>query len=79
VKGSERFVKEQVKPVDPSFTILYNRVKSLEFLFISLFLTPHQRGIDQEMTLISSIPHASEVFATPIATFEETPNRQKIT
>jgi hypothetical protein len=31
----------------------------------------------QEVTLISNTPHASKVYTTSIATFENTPNRQK--
>jgi hypothetical protein len=33
VEDSERFDKEQVEPVNPSFTALDNRLESLEFLF----------------------------------------------
>jgi len=40
-------------------------------------LIPHQIGIRQELTLISSTSYALEVFTTPITTFEDTPNRQK--
>jgi hypothetical protein len=72
VEDSERFDKEQVKHVNPSFTILDSRLESLEFLFASVPLTPHQIGIGQEVTLISSTPHASKVFTTPIVTFEDT-------
>ncbi len=50
----------------------------MEFLYASLPLTPHRIGIGQEITLISSTPHASEVFTTSIMTFEDTPNGQKI-
>jgi hypothetical protein len=50
----------------------------LEFLFTNLLLTPHQIGIGQEIILSSSTPHASKVFTTPITTFEETPNQQRI-
>ncbi len=74
VEDSERYDKEQVEHVNPSFTILDNRLESLEFLYVNLPLTPHQIGIGQEVTLISSTPHASKVFATPITTFEDTPN-----
>jgi hypothetical protein len=49
----------------------------LEFLYVNLPLTPHHIGIGQEIILISSTPHASKVFTTPITTFEDTPNRQK--
>jgi hypothetical protein len=45
VKGSEKPNKEQVEHVNPSFTTLNNRVKSLEFLYASLLLTPHQIGM----------------------------------
>jgi len=51
----------------------------LEFLFASLPQTPHKIGIGQEITIISSTLHASKVLMTPIATFEDTPDRQKIT
>jgi hypothetical protein len=44
----------------------------LEFISISVPLTPHQIGIGQEVTLISNTPHASKVFITPIMTFEDT-------
>ncbi len=75
MRGSEKFVKKQAEPFDPSFTILDSKVEPLEFLSTSLPLTPHQIGIGQDITLISSTPHASEVFTTPIATFEETPEQ----
>jgi len=45
VKGSEKFVKEHVEPIDPSFTILDSGVGLLGFVFVSLPLTPHQIGI----------------------------------
>jgi hypothetical protein len=45
VKGSEKFVMEQAKLVDPSFIVLNRGVGPLEFLSVSLFLTPHQRNI----------------------------------
>ncbi len=45
MRGSERFAKEHVELVDPSFTILDSRIKPLEFLFANLPLTPHQIGI----------------------------------
>jgi hypothetical protein len=72
MEDSERFDKEQVEHVNPSFTILDSILEFLEFLFASVPLTPHQIGIGQEGILISSIPHASKVFTTPIATFEDT-------
>jgi hypothetical protein len=50
--------------------VLDIKIKSLEFLPISLPLTPHQINTGQDIILISSTPHASEVFTTPIATFE---------
>ncbi len=74
VRSNERPAKEQVKHVDPSFIVLKNKVEYLEFLYTSLPLTPHQIGTGQKINLISRTPHASEVFTTPIATFEETPN-----
>jgi len=72
VKGSERSDKEQVEPINPSFTIMDNIIECLELLSANLPLTPHQIGRSQYITLISSTPHASEVFTTPIATFEDT-------
>ncbi len=54
MEDSKRFDKEWVEHVNPSFTILDNRSKSLEFLSTSVLLTPHQIGIGQEVTLISS-------------------------
>ncbi len=50
----------------------------MEFLFTNLPLTPHQIGIGQEIILSSSTPHALKVFTTPVTTFEETPNQQRI-
>ncbi len=58
MENSKRFDKEQVEPINPSFAILDNRSKSLEFLYGSLPLTPHRIGISQEVTLISSTMHA---------------------
>jgi hypothetical protein len=46
VRVSERFDKEHVEPIDPSFIVLDSRVKRLEFLSTSLPMTPHQIGID---------------------------------
>ncbi len=45
VKGNEKSVTKQTKLVDPSFTILNSGVGPLEFLSISLSLTPHQTNI----------------------------------
>jgi hypothetical protein len=45
VEGSERSDKKQDEPINLSFTILDNRLESLEFISISIFLTPHQIGI----------------------------------
>ncbi len=79
MKDSENFAKEHAKLVNPnSFIVLDSNVKYLEFLSTSLPLTPHQIGIGQKITLISSTPHASKVFMTPITTFEETFDRHKI-
>jgi hypothetical protein len=75
MESSERFDKEHVEHVNPSFTILNSRLESLEFISINVPLTPHHIGIGQEVTLISSTSHASKVFTTPITTFEDTPNR----
>jgi hypothetical protein len=47
----------------------------LEFLFVSLILTPYQISIGQEIILISSTLHVYGVFTTPITTFEDTPDR----
>jgi hypothetical protein len=52
--------------------VLKNIIEPLEFLSTNLPLAPHQIGIGQEIILISSTPHALEVFMTPITTFEET-------
>jgi len=41
VRGNERSTKE-LELVDSSFNVLDSRVESLEFLSISLPLTPHQ-------------------------------------
>jgi hypothetical protein len=41
LEDSERFDKEQVELVNPSFTILDSRLEFLEFLFASVPLTPH--------------------------------------
>jgi hypothetical protein len=41
MRSSERFAKEHVKPIDPSFTLLDSKVDTLEFLSTSLLLTPH--------------------------------------
>jgi hypothetical protein len=74
MKGSERFDKKQVEHVDPSFTIFNSKAEFWELLSVSLYLTPHQISIGHEITLISSIPHASMVFTKPIGTFEDTPD-----
>jgi 2-polyprenyl-3-methyl-5-hydroxy-6-metoxy-1,4-benzoquinol methylase len=37
VKSSERFVKEHVKLIDPSFTLLDSKIEPLEFLFNNFF------------------------------------------
>jgi hypothetical protein len=41
VEGNERSDKKQDEPVNPSYTILDNRLESLEFLSTSVPLTPH--------------------------------------
>jgi hypothetical protein len=74
VRGNERSAKEQVELVDLSFIVLNNIVKYLESLTVRLFFTPHHVGIGLKITLISITMHALEVFMTPIATFEKTPN-----
>ncbi len=79
MRGSEKFVKEQVEPVDFPFTILDSGVGPLEFLSPSLPLTLHQIGIGQNIILISNTLHASKVFMTPVTTFEETPDQQRTT
>ncbi len=58
MRGSEKSVEEQAEPIDPSFTILDSKLKPFEFLSTNLPLTPHQIGIGQEITLMSSTPHA---------------------
>jgi hypothetical protein len=75
MRGNERFVKEHVKHVNPSFIVLDSIVEPLEFLSINLNLTQHQIGIRQKIILTSSTPHASKVFTTPIMTFEEISNQ----
>jgi hypothetical protein len=45
VRNSEKSIKEQAEPIDPSFTILDSGVGLLEFLYVSLFMTPHQTCI----------------------------------
>jgi hypothetical protein len=77
MEDNEKSNKEYVELVNTSFTILDNGLESLEFLFVSLLLTPHQIGIGQEVTLISSTLHALNVFTTPITTFENTPDQYK--
>jgi hypothetical protein len=73
VRDSEKSTKKHVELVNlNSFIVLNSRVKYLEFFFTSLFLTPHQIGIGQKITLISSTLHALKVFMTPITTFEKT-------
>jgi hypothetical protein len=41
VEGNERSDKEQIELVNPSFTILDNRFKYLEFISTIVLLTPH--------------------------------------
>jgi hypothetical protein len=41
VEGIERFDKKQYEHVNPSFTILDNRLESLEFICVNVPLTPH--------------------------------------
>jgi hypothetical protein len=72
VEDSERFDKKHDELVNPSYTILDKRLESLESLSISVHVTPHQIGIDQEVNLISSTLHALEVYITPITTFKDT-------
>jgi hypothetical protein len=45
MEGSERFNEKHDEPINPSFTILDSRLKSLEFISTSVPLTPHQIGI----------------------------------
>ncbi len=40
MRSSERFAKEHVKPIDPSFTLLDNIVEPLELLSTSLPFDP---------------------------------------
>jgi hypothetical protein len=76
VESSDKSVKEHVELVDPSFTVFVSGIGPLKFLLATLLLTPHHIGIGQEIILIINTPHASEVFTTPIATFEETLDQQ---
>jgi hypothetical protein len=46
MEGNERYDKEKVELVNPSFTILNSRLESLEFITTSVLLTPHQIGIE---------------------------------
>jgi hypothetical protein len=55
VEGSERFDKKQDELAHLSYTIFDNRLKSMEFLSTNVLLTPHQIGIDQEVTLTSNL------------------------
>ncbi len=45
MRGSDKFIKEQVELIESSFIILDSRVEPLEFLYISLPLAPHHIGI----------------------------------
>jgi hypothetical protein len=56
VEGSERFNKKHDEHVNPTYTILDNRLESLEFLSTSVPLTPHHIVIGQEVILISNTP-----------------------
>ncbi len=56
MKGSEKFVKKHVKPIDPSFIVLDNRVRPLEFLFAILSLTPHHTGVGYEIIFQFPVP-----------------------
>lgn len=71
-------VKQQVELVDPSFIVFDSGTGPLEFLPTILPLTPHEIGIGQKNTFITNTLHASDVFTTPITTFEETPYKRKI-
>jgi hypothetical protein len=75
VEGSERSNKKHDKSINYSYTILNSKLKSLEFLSTSVPRTSHQIGIGKEVTLISNTPHASEVYTTFIATFDDTLDR----
>jgi hypothetical protein len=74
MEGIGRSDKKQDEPINLSYIILDIRFEFFEFLSTSVPLTPHQIGISQEVTLISN---ASEIYTTPIVTFEETHDRQK--
>jgi hypothetical protein len=76
VESSDKAVKEHVELVNPSFIVFVSGIGPLKFLLATLPLTPHHIGIGQEIILIISTPHASEVFTTPIATFQETLDQQ---
>lgn len=56
--------------VTPSL-VVNNGLKTLEFLSIAIHLTPPQISVSPKITLISSAPHASKMFSTPITTFDE--------
>jgi hypothetical protein len=45
VEGSERFDKKQDEFVSPTYTILDNKLESLEFLSTNVPLIPRQIGI----------------------------------
>jgi hypothetical protein len=79
VEGSKGSDKKHDELVNPSYIILDNRLNFLEFLSTNVPLAPHQINIGYEVTLISNTPHVSEVYTTPITTFEDTPNQQKTT
>ncbi len=74
MEGNNRFDKKHDELVNSSYTILNNRLESLEVLSTNVPLTPHQIGIGQKVILISNTPHALEVYTTPIVTFEDKPN-----
>jgi hypothetical protein len=57
MEGSDKFVKEHVEPIDPPFIVFDSGIGPLEFLSITLFLTPHQMGINQEIIYIINTPH----------------------
>jgi hypothetical protein len=78
MEGIKRFDKKHDEHVNPPFTIIDNRLESLEFISTNVPLTPHLIGIGQKVTLISNTMHPLEVFTTPITTFEDTHDQQKI-
>jgi hypothetical protein len=64
--------------VAPSF-VVSNKLKTLEFLFTTIPLTPPQIGVGLEIIFISNTIHALEVFIMPVTSFEKTLDQHKFT